>query len=122
MSSQFWLRAGSLLMLLGVAAGAFGAHGLKNFLSPEMKQVYETGVKYQIYHALALLLVSEIALRNQNPWVERAGFSFLTGIFLFSGSLYVLSLSGIKKWGMVTPLGGLAFLAGWAFLLISSFN
>ena len=122
MNPKFWLRAGSILMFLGVAAGAFGAHGLKSFLSPEMKQVYETGVKYQIYHALALLLLSVIAPRTPNPWVERAGFSFLIGIFLFSGSLYALSLSGIKKFGFITPLGGLAFLAGWAFLSISSFN
>ncbi len=121
MDFKFWIRAGSLLMFLGVAAGAFGAHGLKTALAPEMKQVYETGVKYQIYHALALFVVAGLAIKNPNRWVDSAGILFLVGIFLFSGSLYALSLSGVRRIGLITPFGGLAFLAGWVCLVASAF-
>ncbi len=112
---------GSLFMLLGIALGAFGAHGLKHILSPEMKQVYETGVQYQIYHALALFIVASLVARNLSPWASWSGYFFIAGILLFSGSLYILSLSGIKKIGWITPIGGLSFIAGWAFLLFSTY-
>ncbi len=108
-------------MFLGIALGAFGAHGLKHILSPEMKQVYETGVQYQIYHALALFIVAGLVVRNPSRGVSWAGYLFIAGILLFSGSLYSLSLSGIKKIGWITPLGGLSFLMGWALLLFSAY-
>lgn len=105
------VRLGSGLMFLAVGLGAFGAHALKSRLSPEMLAIFETGVKYQVYHALALLLVA--ALRGPS----KAAWCFTAGIALFSGSLYLLALTGEKKWGAVTPLGGLLFLIGWLIVL-----
>ncbi len=121
MSYRFWIQMGSLFMLLGIAVGAFGAHGLKHILSPEMKQVYETGVQYQIYHALALFIVAGLVATNSSRSTSWAGYFFIAGILLFSGSLYALSLSGIKKIGWITPVGGLSFLIGWALLLFSAY-
>ena len=98
-------------MFLAVGLGAFGAHALKARLSPEMLAVFETGVKYQVYHALALLLLA--ALRGPS----KAAWCFTAGIVIFSGSLYILALTGEKKWGAVTPVGGLLFLIGWLSVL-----
>ena len=103
---------------LSVAFGAFGAHGLKDKLSPEMLAVFQTGVTYQMWHALALLfcaflLQQKIISSTVPAWL------FVVGIILFSGSLYILALSGVKQWGMVTPLGGLSFLLGWTVLFLS---
>jgi uncharacterized membrane protein YgdD (TMEM256/DUF423 family) len=109
-----FLALGALMAGLAVAAGAFGAHGLRNRLSPEMLAVFETGVRYQMYHALGLLAVAWAATRW--PGAATAGWLFVAGIVVFSGSLYVLALSGVKWLGAVTPLGGLCFLAGWAAL------
>jgi uncharacterized membrane protein YgdD (TMEM256/DUF423 family) len=117
MSAAFWARAGSLMVFLAVALGAFGAHALKALLSDEMKAVYETGVRYHFYHGLGLFVVAWLSSRSQSKAVQAAGWCFLCGTILFSGSLYALSLTGIKRLGMVTPLGGLLFLAGWACLL-----
>ena len=100
-------------MFLAVGLGAFGAHALKARLSPEMLAIFETGVKYQVYHALALLLLA--ALRGPS----KAAWCFTAGIVLFSGSLYILALTGVKKWGALTPIGGVLFLAGWLILLFS---
>jgi uncharacterized membrane protein YgdD (TMEM256/DUF423 family) len=103
----------------GVALGAFGAHALKSRLAPELLVVFETGVKYQMYHALALLGLVHLFQAETAPklliWSSRL---FSLGIVLFSGSLYLLSLSGIRAWGAVTPLGGLALLAGWSILAL----
>lgn len=110
MSPEFWTRVGAVAMLLAVALGAFAAHGLKPRLSPEMMTVFETGVRYHVYHALALLALA--ALRGP----DRAGWCFLAGIVLFSGSLYLLALTGERRLGMITPVGGLLFLAGWLVL------
>lgn len=96
-------------MLLAVAAGAFGAHALKSRLSPEMLAVWETAVRYQVYHALALLVVRSPA----------SAWSFVAGTVLFSGSLYALALTGIRPLGAITPIGGLLFLFGWAKIVIS---
>ena len=116
-----WFRYGSLLMLLGVALGAFGAHGLKESLSAEGKPVYQTAVLYHLIHGLALLAVGWLAtLKPMEPMIPRAGWAFVIGIVLFSGSLYLLSVTGIKKLGMITPLGGLAFLFGWLWLALSA--
>jgi len=111
-----FLFVGALAGFVGVALGAFGAHGLRNRLSPEMLAVFETGVRYQMFHALAILSTA-IALARIDGWAVRAaGWSFAAGIVLFSGSLYLLALTGVRSLGAVTPLGGLAFLAGWALL------
>lgn len=107
---------GSLFALLAVALGAFGAHGLKARLTPEDLATFETGARYQMYHALALLLVALFLARGGHGAGQLAGWSFTAGIVLFSGSLYLLVLTGARWLGAVTPLGGLAFLLGWAVL------
>jgi uncharacterized membrane protein YgdD (TMEM256/DUF423 family) len=114
-----FLFVGALAGFLGVGFGAFGAHALRGRLSPEMLAVFETGVRYQMYHALALLLTSVLAARMTGWLVTAAGWSFTVGIVLFSGSLYALALSGVTVLGAVTPIGGLAFLLGWGFLLVA---
>ena len=108
---------GSASAGIAVALGAFGAHALKARLSPEMLAVYDTGVRYQMFHALALLAVAWASTR----WPHRAaitasGWLFVAGTLLFSGSLYALSLSGVRGLGSITPIGGLAWLLGWALL------
>jgi uncharacterized membrane protein YgdD (TMEM256/DUF423 family) len=115
-----FLLVGSLAAFIGVALGAFGAHGLRNRLSVEMLAVFETGVRYQMYHALAILVVA-LAIARLDGWLIRtAGWLFTGGIVLFSGSLYALALSGVTALGAVTPLGGLAFLGGWACLALAA--
>ncbi len=115
-----FLLAGAVLAGLGVAAGAFGAHGLKALLSAEMLAVFETSVRYQMYHALALVLTGILLERSVAPderkCLRLAGWLFLAGILLFSGSLYLLALSGIRWLGAITPLGGLCLIAGWSLL------
>jgi uncharacterized membrane protein YgdD (TMEM256/DUF423 family) len=106
---------GALLGFLAVALGAFGAHALRSRVPPVLVETFETGVRYQMYHALALLACAW-ALDRHRAMAQAAAWLFLAGIVLFSGSLYVLVLSGQRWWGAVTPLGGLAFLAGWACL------
>jgi len=106
----------ALLGFSGVAAGAFGAHGLKGRLSAEMLAVFEVGVRYQMYHALALFAAAWLQYRQPGAIAVVGGWLFVVGILLFSGSLYLLSISGVKGLGMITPVGGLAFLAGWACL------
>jgi len=119
---NFWVGLGSVVMFLGVAIGAFAAHGLKNVLSDPMKIIFETGVRYQFIHGLALFVVAWLSSRTASSLISAAGWCFLAGIVIFSGSLYVLSLSGVKAWGAVTPVGGLAFLAGWALIGIWAFQ
>ncbi len=114
-----WVRCGAFAMLVAVAAGAFGAHALKTKLSPEMLAVWETAARYQAYHGLALLFVAWLADRHPSRAATAAGWLFCLGIVIFSGSLYALALSGERKLGAVTPLGGLALLAGWACLLLA---
>lgn len=118
---KIFLILGSLNAFLAVALGAFGAHGLRGKISPQMLDVYQTGVQYQMYHAIALILTAIAADRLSGsaliPW---AGWSFLIGIVLFSGSLYVLSITGIRSFGAITPIGGLAFLIGWLLLLFGA--
>jgi uncharacterized membrane protein YgdD (TMEM256/DUF423 family) len=107
---------GSLSALVSVALGAFAAHGLKARLSPGLLETFEVGVRYQMVHALALLAVAWAATKWPGVAVNAAGCLFVAGTLLFSGSLYVLSLSGVRWLGAVTPFGGAAFLAGWACL------
>jgi uncharacterized membrane protein YgdD (TMEM256/DUF423 family) len=106
----------ALAGFIGVMLGAFGAHGLRNRLSPDMLGVFETGVRYHLVHALAILLVSVILSRATGAWIVAAGWFFTAGIVLFSGSLYLMALTGARGLGAITPLGGLAFLLGWASL------
>lgn len=100
----------------GVGLGAFAAHGLKNSLSPEYLAVFQTAVHYQMLHALALLALALLVRQLPGRLLLAAGYLFTLGVVLFSGSLYALTLSGISALGMITPLGGLAFLAGWLCL------
>ena len=116
-----FLRIGALAGFIGVAFGAFGAHALRGRLSSEMLAVFETGVRYQMYHAFAVLIVALATARFDGWLVRAAGWSFTAGIVLFSGSLYALALTGVTTLGAITPLGGLAFLVGWALLLVVSF-
>jgi uncharacterized membrane protein YgdD (TMEM256/DUF423 family) len=106
----------------GVALGAFAAHGLKNKLSAEYLAIFHTGVLYQLIHTLALLAVALIAVQIPGRLVTWAGISFAVGILLFSGSLYMLTLTGISKLGIITPFGGLAFLIGWALLGLTAWR
>lgn len=108
--------AGALAGFIGVALGAFGAHGLRGQLSPEMMAVFETGVRYQLFHGVALFAAAWGWGRWQHRVFGVAGALFAAGIVVFSGSLYLLALTGIRALGAVTPLGGLAFLAGWLCL------
>ena len=115
-----WVFLGAVLMFLSVAFGAFGAHALKSRLTPELLAIFEVGVRYQVYHALGMFVVawlsqSVVGSRDQTL-VTIAGWLFLVGIFLFSGSLYALTLSGVRWLGAITPLGGFCFLIGWALL------
>lgn len=108
---------------MAVAMGAFGAHGLKAILTPDMLAVYKTAVTYQMWHALGLAMIA--FLRAQNPEVnllKYAAWAMFAGIILFSGSLYLLSLSGLKWLGMITPIGGVCFLAAWLCVMIFSFK
>ena len=107
---------GALSALVSVAAGAFGAHALRARLSPELLAVFETGARYQMYHALALFAVAWAAGRFPHGAVGVAGWLFVAGTVIFSGSLYALALTGVRALGAVTPLGGLCFLAGWLAL------
>jgi uncharacterized membrane protein YgdD (TMEM256/DUF423 family) len=116
-----FLLIGALSGFLAVAFGAFGAHALRGRLSPEMLAVFETGVRYEMYHALAILAVGLMMARSGGWLFATAGWLFTAGIVLFSGSLYVLALSGVGMFGVITPIGGLLFLAGWACLLIAAF-
>jgi len=112
-----WLRLGALSAFTAVALGAFGAHALKERLTPEMLAIFETGVRYQMYHALALLAVGILANRPGST-AGRSGAGFALGTLLFSGSLYALALTGQRWLGAVTPIGGLLFLAAWLNLVL----
>jgi len=111
---------GSLSACWAVAAGAFGAHALRARLAPDALAVFETAARYQMYHALALIAVALLLGRAAPPvpWLRAAGWLFVAGTVAFSGSLYLLSLTGTRWWGAVTPAGGLCFLAGWLALTV----
>ena len=115
-----FLLAGAIAGLVGVAFGAFGAHGLRGRLTPEMLAVFETGVRYQMYHALALLLTAALVPRMPGRALVAAGWFFTGGIVLFSGSLYLLAVTGVTVLGAITPIGGVAFLAGWLSLIVAA--
>ncbi|BBE16976.1 DUF423 domain-containing protein [Aquipluma nitroreducens] len=119
MKNQTILLTGAIFMAFSVLLGAFGAHALKQSLSPEMLAVYKTGVEYQFYHALGLLVIGLVGFHIKSKYLNWAGLFITIGIILFSGSLYVLTLSGIKAIGAITPVGGLSFVAGWIFLCMA---
>jgi uncharacterized membrane protein YgdD (TMEM256/DUF423 family) len=116
---RFFFVAGAAMAFLAVALGAFGAHALKDRLTPDMLAIFEVGVRYHMYHALGLMAVGWAASRWPESNINAAGWSFIAGIVVFSGSLYFLTLTGARWLGAITPLGGLAFLAGWAILVWS---
>ncbi len=111
---------GALFGGLGVAAGAFGAHALRARLDPRMLEVFETGVRYQMFHALALLAAAWLWQQTHSTAAQVAGWAFLAGILLFSGSLYALALTGMRGLGAITPIGGVAFIIGWAALAVAA--
>lgn len=116
-----FLFLGSINMLLSVALGAFGAHGLKSKLSNDMLAIYQTGVHYQMIHALGLIFIAFLADKLPNSGlVTWSGWLLLIGIVIFSGSLYTLSISGVKVLGAITPIGGVAFIVGWLLLAIAA--
>jgi uncharacterized membrane protein YgdD (TMEM256/DUF423 family) len=126
MTGKIWLLMGSVLAGLGVALGAFGAHGLKKLVAPETVGTFQTGVQYQMYHAFALVIVGLLAERiGASGSLTGAGWCFLIGILLFSGSLYALvglkaaQKAGLGGIGIITPVGGLFFIAGWVLLALA---
>jgi len=122
MSDRPLVIAASLCLLIGVGAGAFGAHGLKRMLSIDMMQIWQTAVLYQLVHGLGMLALAALMARFHSPLLGWAGALMLLGIVLFSGSLYVLALSGTKWLGAVTPLGGTAFIIAWALVALAAWR
>lgn len=122
--TQIFLSIAAILGGLSVAAGAFGAHALRDKISERSLEIFDTGTRYQMYHALALLLVAILLSRIESPpsTLIASGWLFILGIAIFSGSLYALSLTGIKSLGAITPLGGAAFIAGWGALAFAAWN
>jgi uncharacterized membrane protein YgdD (TMEM256/DUF423 family) len=114
---KIWLLLAAIFGFLSVALGAFGAHSLKNILDEYGKSVYEKALLYQMFHSMALFAVGVVQHLFKGISFSPAGIGFLIGILLFSGSLYVLAITGVKWLGAITPIGGLAFLFGWAWLL-----
>ena len=122
--TRFFLSIAAILGGLSVAGGAFASHALKERLSERALAIFETGSRYQMYHALALLAIGLLLSRSEvaPTLLNTAGFAFIAGVVLFSGSLYALSLSGIKWLGAVAPLGGVAFLVGWGCLALAAWS
>ncbi|SRR5579883_2420367 len=122
--TQIFLSLAAVLGGLSVAAGAFASHALREKLSERSLEIFETGARYQMYHALALLLVALLLSRTESysPTLVATGWLFIIGTALFSGSLYVLSLTGVKSLGAIAPLGGAAFIAGWGALAIAAWS
>ena len=115
--SRLFFGFGSGFALIAVVTGAFAAHALKTRLSPDTFQVFEVAVRYQMYHALGLIAVAWAASQWNSQLIAASGWLFVAGIVIFSGSLYILSLTGIRWLGAITPIGGVAFIIGWGCLL-----
>jgi uncharacterized membrane protein YgdD (TMEM256/DUF423 family) len=124
MMTQVLMTIAALLGGLSVAAGAFASHALRQQLSDRALEIFETAARYQMYHALALLLVASLLSRSESdqPLLIATGFAFISGTVIFCGSLYTLSLTDIKWLGAIAPLGGVAFLVGWGCLAIAAWN
>jgi uncharacterized membrane protein YgdD (TMEM256/DUF423 family) len=119
MIGKIFFLIGSMLGFLGVAFGSFGAHGLKGKVTEDLLATFEVGVRYQMYHAFALLAVAWAASQTQSGLIPWSGWCFVAGTLIFSGSLYALTLTGVKIWGAVTPIGGLFLLSGWLILILA---
>jgi len=119
-SYKFFFLAGTLLGALGVVFGAFGAHALRKSLAPELMSAYQTGVQYQLIHAIVLIAIALAARELSGPLLTAAGIFIFAGVVLFSGSLYILSLTDIRFVGIITPIGGLAFIIGWLLFFASA--
>ena len=120
--TRLFLFIASLFGALGVALGAFGAHGLHDRVDARLLEVWEVGVRYHLLHALALCVVAWLASRAETTAVTAAGWLFVAGILVFSGSLYVMTLSGVRWLGAITPLGGVALIAGWLMLAFAAWR
>jgi uncharacterized membrane protein YgdD (TMEM256/DUF423 family) len=119
---RIFTALGALSGFIAVAAGAFGAHALKAHLTPDMLAVFDTGARYQMFHALALLAVAWALSRWPGRAAAASGWCFVGGTVIFSGSLYVLSLTGVRGFGAITPIGGVLFLAGWLLLAVAAWR
>jgi len=117
-----WFVMGAIAAGVAVILGAFGAHGLKSRVEPELLVVFETGVRYQMYHALALLAVGLARVHWPTTVISLAGWFFLAGILIFSGSLYLMTATGERWLGAITPIGGLAFIIGWVLLAVGAWR
>jgi uncharacterized membrane protein YgdD (TMEM256/DUF423 family) len=117
---KLFLILGAILGGLSVAAGAFGAHALRAQLEPRMLEVFETAARYQMYHALGLFGAAWLYQQTESQAAQVAGWAFLAGILLFSGSLYAMALTGVRALGAITPIGGIAFLVGWGALAVAA--
>lgn len=117
---RLFVMIGALSGGIGVAAGAFGAHALRARLEPRMLEVFETGARYQMYHALAMLAAAWVVTRFPGSMANASGWLFLAGTVLFSGSLYTMAFTGIRALGAITPIGGVCFIAGWACLALAA--
>jgi uncharacterized membrane protein YgdD (TMEM256/DUF423 family) len=113
-----WSAAGAVLAFVGVAAGAFGAHALRDVLPPDRMAIYQTATLYQVLHAVAIVAIG-LAPTPQSRGLRRSALLLAVGVVIFSGSLFILALSGVRWWGAVTPIGGVAFLAGWLNLAVT---
>ena len=120
MTPRTLVLLGAACGLLAVAAGAFGAHGLKKILTPEALGWFETGARYQMYHALALIAAAWLLRESGSHYAALAGWFFSAGIVIFSGSLYALALSGVQALGAITPVGGVALMIGWVLMIIAA--
>ena len=120
--AKVMIVAGALFGMLGVGAGAFGAHALAQKLEPRMLEIFETGARYQMYHALALVLIGILIHLQPRAGFAPAGWAMIVGIIIFSGSLFALALTGIKVLGAITPIGGTAFLIGWGLLAVRAWQ
>ncbi|MBD2167897.1 DUF423 domain-containing protein [Calothrix membranacea FACHB-236] len=122
--TQIFLSIAAILGGLSVAGGAFGAHALREKISERSLEIFDTGTRYQMYHALALLVVALLLSRTESPpaTLVASGWLFIIGIVIFSGSLYALSLTGVKSLGAIAPIGGAAFIAGWGTLAIAAWG
>lgn len=119
MKSKYLLISGSLFMVLAVGFGAFGAHIVQELLTPDRFDVFKTAVEYHFYHAIGLLILGLISQRiESSKWIQWSGYCMIAGIVIFSGSLYILTLTDTSWLGAVTPLGGFAFILGWVFLIL----
>jgi uncharacterized membrane protein YgdD (TMEM256/DUF423 family) len=119
---RLWLILGAASAFLSVAAGAFGAHALRARLAPDLLTIFETGARYHMYHSLGLIAIGLLSQLRPSPLLNGAGWAMSAGILLFSGSLYVLALSGVRALGAITPFGGLGFLAGWLLFAIAAWR